>query len=124
MQDIVDILKISKSNIENYLYQLGYVNHFDVWIPYKLNKQTKNPLLDHISICESLLKCNEHIMFLKQIMMGDKNWIIYNNVEWKRSWGKQNEPLPTTPKSSLHPKVTYGGIGRESSVMSSFWKTK
>ena len=27
-----------------------------------------------------------------------------HNVEWKRSWGKQKEPPPTTPKASLHPK--------------------
>ena len=25
-------------------------------------------------------------------------------MEQKRSWGKQNEPPPTTPKASLHPK--------------------
>ena len=36
--------------------------------------------------------------------MGDENRILYNNVEWKRSWGKWNEPPPTTPKASLHPK--------------------
>ena len=33
-----------------------------------------------------------------------KKWILYNNVEWKRSWGKRNEPPPTTPKAGLHPK--------------------
>ena len=36
--------------------------------------------------------------------MGDEKWILYNNVEWKRSWGKWNEPRPTTPKAGLHPK--------------------
>ena len=36
--------------------------------------------------------------------MGVEKWILYNNVEWKRSWGKRNEPPPTTPKASLHPK--------------------
>ena len=29
-------------------------------------------LLDHISVCESLLKCSENIPFLKQIVMGDE----------------------------------------------------
>ena len=29
-QEIADILKISKSSVENHLHQLGYVNHFDV----------------------------------------------------------------------------------------------
>ena len=27
--------------------------------------------------------------------MGDKKWILYNNVERKRLWGKWNEPSPT-----------------------------
>ena len=53
---------------------------------------------------ESLLKCNENVLFLKQIVTGDEKWILYNNVERKRSSGKQNEPPPTTPKPSLHPK--------------------
>ena len=36
--------------------------------------------------------------------MGDKKWIQYNDVTWKRSWGQQNESPPTTSKASLHPK--------------------
>ena len=36
--------------------------------------------------------------------MGDEKWILYNKVEQKRSWDKQNEPPPTTPKAGLHPK--------------------
>ena len=28
----------------------------------------------------------------------------YNNVEWKRSWGKWNEPPPATIKAGLHAK--------------------
>ena len=35
-------------------------------------------------------------------MTGDEKWILYNNMEWKRSWSKRNEP--TTPKAGLHPK--------------------
>ena len=59
-----DILKISKSSTENHLHQLGYVHHFDVWVPHKLSKKT---LLDSISTCDSLLKHNENVPFLKQI---------------------------------------------------------
>ena len=58
-------------------------------------------LLDHMPACESLLKRNKNILFLKQIVTGDEKWILYNNVEWKRSWGKRSEPLPTTPKAGL-----------------------
>ena len=38
-REIVDILKISKSSVENHLHQLGYVHRFDVWIPHNLNKK-------------------------------------------------------------------------------------
>ena len=100
-QEIANILKTSKSSVENHLYQLGYVNCFDVWVPRKLGKEN---LPDRISTCDSLLKHNKNVPFLKQIVTGDEKWILYNNVEQKRSWGKQNEPPPTTRKASLHPK--------------------
>ena len=37
-QEIATILKISQSSIKSHLYQLGYVNHFNVWVPNKLRK--------------------------------------------------------------------------------------
>ena len=37
-------------------------------------------------------------------MTGDEKWILYNNVEWERSWGKRNTSPPTTPKAGLHAK--------------------
>ena len=100
-QELADILKISKSRVKNHLRQLGYVHRFDVWVPHKLSEKN---LLDRISACNSLLKHNENVPFLKQIVIGDEKRILYNNVEWKRSWGKQNEPPSTTPKASPHPK--------------------
>ena len=56
--------------------------------------------------------------------MVDGKWILYKTGEQKRSWSKWNEPLPTTPKAGLQRRwcCIYGGIGRESSIMSSFWK--
>ena len=98
--EIADILKIPKSSIENHLHQLGYVNRFDVWVPRKLSEKN----LYCILACNSLLKRNENVPFLKQIVTGDEKWILYNNLERKRSWGKGNEPPPTTPKADVHPK--------------------
>ena len=60
-QEIANILKVSKSSVENCLHQLGNVNHSDVWVPLKW----KN-LLDCISACDSLLKQSKNIPFLKQ----------------------------------------------------------
>ena len=69
MREIADILKKSKSSVGNHLHQLGYVNHFYVWVPYKLSEKN---LLDHISTCDSLLKHNENVLFLKQIVTGNE----------------------------------------------------
>ena len=80
-REIANILKISKSSAGNNLLQLGYVNRFDVWVPCKLSEKN---LPDHISSCDSLLKCNENVPFLKQIVIGDKKWMPYNNVERNR----------------------------------------
>ena len=96
-----DTLRISKSSTENHLHQLGHVNCFDVWIPHKLSKKT---LLDYISACDSLPKHNKNVLFLKQTVTDDEKWTLYSNVEWKRSWGKWNEPPPTILKASLQPK--------------------
>ena len=41
MQETADILKISKSSNENNLHQLGYVNHFDDWVPHKSSGKKK-----------------------------------------------------------------------------------
>ena len=100
-RETADILKVSKSSTENHPNQLGYVHHFDAWVPRKL---TEENLLDHISACHSLLKRNENVPFLKQIVTGDEKWTLHDNVERERSWGKGNEPPPTTPKAGLHPK--------------------
>ena len=39
-QEIADILKISKSSVENHLHQLGYVHGFDVCVPHMLSEKT------------------------------------------------------------------------------------
>ena len=71
---------------------------------FQFHKSDKKNLLDRISACNSLHKHNKNITFLKQNTKSDETWILYNNVDWKRSWGKWNEPPATTPKTRLHPK--------------------
>ena len=99
-------------------------------VPRKLSEKI---LLDLFSACNSLLKCNKNVSFLKQIVTGNEKctlytffvqWILYNNVEQKRSWGKWNEPPLTTPKAGLHPKKVMLCIWWESSIMNTFRKAK
>ena len=42
--------------------------------------------------------------FLKQNLTNDDKWILYNNMEWKKSLGKWNEPTPITPKGQSSSK--------------------
>ena len=37
--------------------------------------------------CDSLLKRNEIDPFLKRLIIGDQNWIVYNNVNQKKIVG-------------------------------------
>ena len=37
MWETADILRISKSSVENHVHQLGYVNQFDVWVLHNLS---------------------------------------------------------------------------------------
>lgn len=101
VRDLAEILKISKTTVHEHLVKLKYVNRYDVWVPHNL---TEKNLIDRISICDLLYKRNENVPFLKQIVTGDEKWVIYNNVERKRSWGKRDDPPLTTPKAGLHPK--------------------
>jgi len=92
---------MSKSTIYEHFVKLGYINCFDVWVPHDL---TEKNLMDRISISirDSLYKRNEKTPFLKQVVTGDEKWIIYNNVERKRSWGKRHEPPQNLPSKKGH----------------------
>ena len=98
---LAEMLNMSKSTIHEHFVKLGYINRFEELVPHE---STEKNLIDRISICDLLYKCNEERPFLKQVVTGDEKWIIYNNVERKRSWGKRNEPPLDTPKAGLHPK--------------------
>lgn len=102
-RQLAKILKISKSTIHEHLVKLGYVkpSRFDVWVPHDL---TEKNLMDRISNCDSLYKRNEETPFLKRVVTGDEKWIIYNNVQRKRSWRKRDESSLATSKVGLHPK--------------------
>ena len=85
-QEIANILKISKSSTENLVHQLGYVHHFDVWVSHKLSEKTFLPIFPYAILYLNVTKDS----FEKQSVMGDEKWILYNNVEQQRSWGKMN----------------------------------
>ena len=71
----------------------------DISVAPKLNEIQ---LSKRISICDSLLKCNETDPFLKQIRTVDGKWVVYDNVVRKRSWTKRDESVQSTLKADIH----------------------
>ena len=69
MQETANILKISESSFEKYLPHLTYVHSFDIQITHKLSGEKK--FLDCISTFDYLLKHQEKIPLLKQIVTDD-----------------------------------------------------
>lgn len=99
--DIATALNISESSVKNHLHQLGYVSRLNVWVPHVL---TEANLIARISICELLKKRLENESFLSRIVTGDEKWVLYENVQRKRSWQHSRELPNTTAKAGLHPK--------------------
>ena len=89
IREIADILKISKSSVENHLHQLMLIS---LMFGPHIHKVKKEKLLDHISAGSYLL--NHH---------QPHQWLVF--IQWR--WC-----------------CVYGAFGRESSIMSAFWKTK
>ena len=101
MQEIADILKISKPNIENHLHssfmQLIYVIHSDVWVPHKLSKKKKKIFLTvfpHVIIylnimkmfrfetnCAKWWKVNAVWYCGMEEIMGQAKWTTANNIK-------------------------------------------
>ncbi|XP_025266855.1 histone-lysine N-methyltransferase SETMAR-like [Camponotus floridanus] len=96
-REIAETLKISQKSV--HLKKLGYVSKIDVWVPHELKEVH---LTARINICDMLIKREENDPFLKQMITGDEKWIVYNNVERKRSWSRRDDSLQTTSKAELH----------------------
>ncbi|XP_033179973.1 histone-lysine N-methyltransferase SETMAR-like, partial [Bombus impatiens] len=100
-REIAENLNVSHTCIKKNLRQLGYVKKLDLWVPHQVKKIH---LTQRISIYDSLLKRNEIDPFLKRLITGDEKWVVYNNINWKRSWMMQDQSAQTTPKVEIHQK--------------------
>lgn len=98
-REMAERISVSQKTVVNNLRRLGYVCRYDIWVPHELSERN---IMDRISICDSLLKRNNVVPFLKRMITGDEKWIVYDNVKRKRSYGKRDEPPQTTPKQNIH----------------------
>jgi len=99
-REIADVLQISKTSVANHLHQLGYISRLDMWVPHELSEAY---LIKRISVSDSLWKREENDPFLKRMITGDEKWIVYNNIQRKRSWEQRNKLPQIISKPGLHP---------------------
>ncbi|XP_026674121.1 histone-lysine N-methyltransferase SETMAR-like [Ceratina calcarata] len=101
VREIAKQLNVSHTTIENHIRRLGLVKKIDIWVPHELKEIH---LTQRINVCDTNFKRNAIDPFLKRIITGDEKWIVYNNVNRKRSWSKHDEPAQTISKAELHQK--------------------
>jgi len=73
---------VSVGSVHGHLKSLGFVKKFDIWVPHELKEIH---LTNRMNVCDQLIKREENDPFLKRMITGDKKWIVYNNVNQKRS---------------------------------------
>ena len=87
--------------VDKHMKRLESIPKLDIWVPHVL---TERYLLRRIIDCDALIRQQRNDPFLKRIVTGDKKWVVYNNVEHKRSWSKKDESAQTTSKHDIHEK--------------------
>ena len=87
-REIAESLNLSNATVHKHMHRLGLISKLDLWVPHVLSERT---LLRRINDCDTLIRCERNDPFLKRIVTGDENWVVYNNVKRKRSWSKKDE---------------------------------
>lgn len=70
-------------------------------MPHLLTEANK---LNRVSATVSLLGRLNKETFLDCLVTGDEKWILYNNVQRKRTWKQTNECAGPMAKDNLHPE--------------------
>ena len=77
-RDIADELQIAIQSVSNHIRKIGYVSRLDRLGPHDL---TEAQLACRTEICDSLIKREKNLPFLKSVVTGDEKWIVYNNIK-------------------------------------------
>ncbi|CAK9820034.1 Histone-lysine N-methyltransferase SETMAR [Anthophora quadrimaculata] len=99
-KEIAEKLNIDNSTAFHHLKYLGFTSKLDTWVPHSLTEKNK---LDRVSAAISLLGRHEKESFLDRFVTGDEKWILYSNVQRKRTWKQAGENAEPVAKAGLHP---------------------
>jgi len=99
--DLAQMFNLSAECIRLRLHQMGKTWKLSKWIPHDLSEDNK---LSRLSICSANFSRNEKYSFLDSLLTCDEKWILYSNSRRSYHWLSSTDPIPHTPKNSLHPK--------------------
>lgn len=87
-EEVANELNVNKSTAFRRLKKVGYTLKLDTWVPHQLSEKNK---VDRMRTAISLLRRIENEPFLSRLVTGDEKWILYNNVQRKRTWKQAHE---------------------------------
>ena len=99
-EEIAEKLNVDRSTAFRHLKKLGYTLKLDIWVPHILTELNK---LKFVSTAVSLLARQQNEPFLDRVITGDEKWIMYHNINRKRSWKYGSEQAESLAKAELHP---------------------
>lgn len=98
-QEIATSLGVNISTAFRHLKSQNYISKLDSWVPHTLTERNK---LQRMDVAMSLLARYKNEPFLDRLVTGDEKWILYNNVQRKRTWKKSNESPEQVSKADQH----------------------
>lgn len=99
-EEVATALNVDRSTAFRRLKKMGFDLKLDIWVPHLLTEKNK---IKRISAAVSLLGRLNNESFLDRLVTGDEKWVLYNNVQRKRTWKQSGEHGDAMPKASLHP---------------------
>ena len=99
-EEVATSLNVNLSTIFRCLKNMGFDLKLNIWVPHLLTERNK---IEWISAAISLLGRLKNEPFLDRLVMGDEKWVLYNNVQRKRTWKQAGEHGDAMAKTSLHP---------------------
>ncbi|XP_014774733.1 histone-lysine N-methyltransferase SETMAR-like [Octopus bimaculoides] len=97
-RELAEQLNVAHTTVVRQLKHIGKVSVTGKWIPHELSPE------NCAACCQSLLSRHFQATFLDRCVTGDEKWILYHNVQRRRSWISRRGRPVQQPRAGLHSK--------------------
>lgn len=96
LRELASNFQCSISTVHSHLIAIGMVSKLGKWVPHLLSERNKS---ERVRVANELLeRYRRGELNLDEILTGDEKWVLHTNVVRRRSWVRQGETAPPTPK--------------------------